>query len=134
MMKKLIFFIFSIPILSFKSNSQSKDTLAAKVIWIKDFQECRLIGVIPVSNIKDTVVLTSETRHEMILKGKKRKKIQLNEEYNFIFLKDVPFGSPPKKWSVFCGDSTTIWTNQESYKLKPKLCLNCAGLYIYKQY
>jgi hypothetical protein len=133
-MKKLIFFIFSIPILSFKSNSQSKDTLAAKVIWIKDFQECRLIGVIPVSNIKDTVVLISETRHEMILKGKKRKKIQLNEEYNFIVLKDVPFGSPPKKWSVFCGDSTTIWTNQESYKLKPKLCLNCAGLYIYKQY
>ncbi len=125
-MKKTILILYAILYFCYGSKSQSNDTLPAKVIGIKKLKECFLIGVVSSCNVTDTSVLISAISGKTITN--KKEKIQVGRTYIFAVEKDIVIGSPTKKMTVKF-KNTIVWTNEEPYKLKPRLCLNCIGEY-----
>ena len=122
----MLLILFFLIVTGGESKSQSLDSIQAKVLSINKLKECDLIRVVSMNNVSDTVVLISP--HKSMSK-KDIRKLNVGESYFFVFEKDIVIASPPKKMSVKY-KNTIVWTNKESYKLKPKLCLNCSGEYI----
>lgn len=126
-MKQMVF-LLSILTWTFPSRSQSSDTLAARVIWTRDFKDCKLFGLVSSCNPKDTSVVMSP--HTTNFTNKSWRKLQTGATYLFAVEEDIIIGSPPKSWSVFKYHDTVLWTNKEPYNFKPRLCTNCIGDYI----
>ncbi|RAJ83453.1 hypothetical protein CLV59_103421 [Chitinophaga dinghuensis] len=126
-MRKICLVLSIIFSFSYSSQGQTNDTLSAKVIWIKNFQECSLIGAVSSCNAIDTSVLISTKNINTNLR--KERKIQVGQTYTFFVEKDIVIASPTRRMSVKF-KNTIVWTNEEPYKLKPRLCLNCIGEYM----
>ncbi|CAL1519019.1 hypothetical protein [Chitinophaga sp. MM2321] len=126
-MRKIILVLYIIFNFSYSSQGQTNDTLSAKVIWIKNLKECLLIGVVSSCNMTDTSVLISAINGNTNIR--KGEKIQVGQTYILVIEKDIVIASPTKRMSVKF-KNTIVWTNEEPYKLKPRLCLNCIGEYI----
>jgi hypothetical protein len=127
-MKKLTFFIILIFNCTHNAISQSRDTISAKVIWVKNLKECLLIGVISPCDQKDTSVFISSQRSN-IIKVMGSRKIEIGRLYIFAVEKEIPIGSPTKNMTVKF-KNTIVWTNKESFRLKPRVCFNCFGTFI----
>lgn len=126
-MKRLIMLLYTILNFSCSAKCQSNDTLSSKVVWINNLKECFLIGIVSSCSPIDTIVILSPKSSNV--NTKYRRKIIVGQLYIFALEKDIDIASPIKKMSVRF-KSTTVWTSEEPYSLKPRLCLNCIGEYV----
>ncbi|SFM90661.1 hypothetical protein SAMN05428949_1246 [Chitinophaga sp. YR627] len=126
-MKSITILLFILGSVCCNAKCQVHDTLSATVIWKKKLKECILIGVVSSFNTNDTSVIISDRVRK--INNKLNQKIKIGEAYVFVIEKDIIVTNLTNKLSVQF-KNTIVWTNKESYNLKPRLCLNCINEYI----
>lgn len=128
-MNTIMLFLYTALLPSYQPCHQSNDTLTSKIIWIKHLKQCLLIGVVASDNPTDTSVFLSPLDNHK--NRVKKRKMEVGKDYRFIVEKKIVIASPPRNFSYQYKDSI-VWTNNGSYKLMPRPCLNCNGLYVYR--
>lgn len=125
---KMILLLITFLCLVTSVNGQSNDTVYSKVLWLRPIdRKCLLIGTISMFDNKDTIIILSDFEKKRGFR--KLRKIRISQSYIFVLKQPLVLPSPPKHYGIYC-DRLEVWSNKESKKAMPRICINCYGKFV----